>query len=97
MGVIIYLSLSGSGREKHLLTFSAFRMGLFEVVANSNKYGSQMQDCLNEGQVPEWMVLGRTVLVIREPDKGNLVGNYHLLTCLPLLWTLFTGISRRTQ
>ena len=25
---------------------------LFEVVTNSNKYGSQMQDCLNEGQVP---------------------------------------------
>ena len=31
---------------------------------------------------------------IKEPDKENLEGNYHALTCLPLMWTLLTGISR---
>ena len=54
---------------------------------DSNKYGSQLQDCLNEVQVPE-------LDGIKEPDKENLEGNYHALTCLPLMWTLLTGISR---
>ena len=39
MGLVAYLSLSGSGREVgwggRLLTFSAFRMGAY-----SNKYGN---------------------------------------------------------
>ena len=35
------------------------------------RIASQLQDCLNEGRVPEWVVLGRTTLVIKDSDKGN--------------------------
>lgn len=45
------------------------------------KIASQLKDCVDEGQVPEWIVLGRTVLVIKEPDKGNLAGNYRPIIC----------------
>ena len=56
------------------------------------RIASQFQDCLSEGQVPEWMVLGRTVLVIKDPDKGNSAGSYCPITCLPLMWKLLIGI-----
>ena len=55
MGVVAYLSLSGSGREEgwgghlfeagRLLTFSAFRVGAYSRLgAYSNKYGLWMLD-----------------------------------------------------
>ena len=49
------------------------------------KIARQLKDCVDEGQVPDWIVLGRTVLVIKEPDKGNLAGNYRPNICLPLM------------
>lgn len=56
------------------------------------KIARQLKDCVDEGQVPDWIVLGRTVLVIKEPDKGNLAGNYRPNICLPLMWKLLKGI-----
>ena len=57
------------------------------------RIASQLKDNLSEGQVPEWMqVLGWTVLVFKDLDKGNSAGNYSLITCLSLMWKLLTGI-----
>ena len=49
----------------------------------------------NELQSPsiiEWMMESRTVLIQKNPTKGNAVGNYRPLACLNLLWKLLTGI-----
>ena len=35
-----------------------------------------LQDCLNQGNVPKWMGRGRTVLVMKNPQKGTQVTNY---------------------
>ena len=52
----------------------------------------QLQDCLNNRRVPKWMVLGRTVLVIKDQGKGNRTEISRPMTCLSLMWKLSTGI-----
>ena len=51
-----------------------------------------LQDCVRQGNVPEWMVRGRTVLIQKDPTKGTQTSNYRLITCLPIMWKLLTGI-----
>ena len=38
------------------------------------------------------MVTGKTLLCIKEIQKGNLVSNFRPITCPPLIWKLLTGI-----
>ena len=35
-----------------------------------------LQECVNQGNVPEWMVRGRTVLIQKDPTKGIQANNY---------------------
>ena len=51
-----------------------------------------LNDCIGSGEVPEWMVEGRTVLIMKDPSKGTEVGNYRPIACLNLIWKLMTGI-----
>ena len=51
-----------------------------------------LEDCLQKGKVPEWMVKGRTVLIQKDSAKGTVASNYRPITCLSLMWKLFTGI-----
>ena len=37
------------------------------------------------------MVNGRTTLIVKDKTKGNLVSNFRPITCLPMMWKLFTG------
>ena len=47
---------------------------------------------MGEESLPEWMTHGHTVLCQKDPTKGNAAGNYRPITCLPLMWKLFTGM-----
>ena len=47
--------------------------------------------CL-EGDTPEWMTKGRTVLIQKDKSKGIESSNYRPITCLPLVWKLLTGV-----
>merc|ERR1712059_155271 len=51
-----------------------------------------LNDCVESGNVPVWMVKGRTVLIQKDPAKGRAVSNYRPIACLPLMWKLLTGI-----
>ena len=51
-----------------------------------------LKECMEQGDVPEWMVKGRTVLFQKDPLKGNAASNYRPIACLPLMWKLLTGI-----
>ena len=53
---------------------------------------ASLQDCLVTGDVPAWMVKGRTVLIQKDSAKGTEVSNYRPIACLPLMWKLLTGI-----
>ena len=39
-----------------------------------------------------WLVKSRTVLIEKDPAKGNAAGNYRPTACLNLLWKLKAGI-----
>ena len=51
-----------------------------------------LQDCIYKGNVPEWMVRGRTVLTQKDTAKGPQASNYHPIACLPMMWKLLTGV-----
>ena len=44
-----------------------------------------LQECVNAGAVPTWMTEGRTVLIMKDKNKGTVVGNYRPIACLPLM------------
>ena len=52
----------------------------------------QLRICLDSAQMPEWPTVGRTVLIQKVKEEGNVVNNYRPITCLPIVWKLFTGI-----
>ena len=52
----------------------------------------QLNKCLLEGNVPDWMTKGRTVLIMKSKGEGNGVDNFRPITCLSLVWKLLTGI-----
>ena len=61
----------------------------------SNFHGNltlQLNRCLQENNVPSWMVTGKTLLCAKELEKGNAVASFRPITCLLLLWKLLTGI-----
>ena len=51
-----------------------------------------MNECIEVGDVPGWLVGGRTILVMKDSKKGTEVGNYRPIACLNLIWKLLTGI-----
>lgn len=53
---------------------------------------NQLAYCLDRKSAPKWMTTGRTVLILKDPSKGNRVQNYRPITCLPLMWKILTSI-----
>ena len=51
-----------------------------------------LNEALQSGNVPEWLTSGKTVLIVKDKDKGNKVTNFSPITCLPIMWKLLTGI-----
>ena len=49
---------------------------------------SQFKECFDSDFVPSWLTEGRTALLW----KGNIASNYRPITCLPLMWKLFSGV-----
>ena len=52
-----------------------------------------LQDCICQGNVPEWMVRGRTVLIQKDTAKVAQASNYHPIACLLMMWKLLTGLG----
>lgn len=51
-----------------------------------------VNECLITGDTPSWLTKGRTVLIIKDKTKGNEVTNYRPISCLLVMWRLFTRI-----
>ena len=51
-----------------------------------------MDRCLQENNLPKWMVTGKTLLCVKEIQKEKLVLNFRPITCLPLIWKFLTNI-----
>ena len=47
-----------------------------------------LNECIDVGDVPGWLVEGRTILVMKDSKKGTEVGNYRPIACLNLILKL---------
>ena len=65
-------------------------MKIFDSV--HERMSKHLQECVDTGEVPRWMVAGRTTLIIKDVSKGSLVSNFRPITCLAMMWKLMTGI-----
>ena len=45
----------------------------------------QLKECLHTRLLPSWLTRGRTSLLQKNKGKGNVVGKYRPITCLPLM------------
>ena len=51
-----------------------------------------LANCIQIGDVPNWMLESQTFLMQKDARKGNAVSNYRPISCLNLFWKLLTGI-----
>ena len=65
---------------------------LKHLTSAHDRIGSQLADCVSSSSIPPWMTEGRTHLLIKDPAKGPLPGNFRPITCLPAMWKLLTGV-----
>ena len=56
------------------------------------RISEQLNQCLQSKTTPDWMTKGRTVLILKDKEKGTIVTNFRPITCLPMMWKLLTGI-----
>ena len=56
------------------------------------RIAGQLNDIIQSTRVPAWMTKGRTVLIPKDPTKGNIPSNFRPITCLPLMWKLLTSM-----
>ena len=46
----------------------------------------------NEMGISKRMATRKTILCQKDPGKGNAVDNYQPILCIPVMWTIITGI-----
>ena len=51
----------------------------------------EMNRCLQDEQVPDWMTKGKTTLIQKDPSKGTAPNNYKPIICLPMMWKISTA------
>ena len=54
----------------------------------------EMNRCLQDVHVPEWMTKGKTTLIQKDPSKGTAPNNYRPITCLLMMWKILTAQIR---
>ena len=55
----------------------------------------EMNRCLQDAQVPDWMTKGKTTLIQKDSSKGNASNNYRPITCLSMMWKILTSHIRK--
>ena len=51
------------------------------LTSSRERIADQLFDCLTINQTPEWFNKGRTVLVLKDKDKGNIATNVRPNKC----------------
>ena len=61
------------------------------------RMAEQLNAFLETGTTPEWMTTGRTVLIPKDPKKGNIPSNYRPITCLPIMYKVMAAMISDTM
>ena len=64
------------------------------LTALHERIKSQIQACINAGQLPANMCHGRTVLIQKSKEGGNIPSNFRPITCLSNIYKLVTAIIK---
>ena len=56
------------------------------------RMATQMNSFIQSGEGEEWLSTGKTILLMKDPNKGLIPGNYRPITCLPTTFKLLTSI-----
>ena len=56
------------------------------------KVAHRLKDIVQSTKAPSWLTKGRTVLIPKDPAKGNTPFNFRPITCLPLMGKLMTSM-----
>ena len=65
-----------------------------KVTSIHDRLSLEMNTCLQDAQVPDWMAEGNTTLIQKDPSKGSAPNNYRPITCLPMMWKMLTAQIR---
>lgn len=65
---------------------------LKKLTALHRRLAQQMDNMIADGDHPEWLTQGRTVLIMKDSSKGAIPSNYRPITCLSTTWKLLSGI-----
>ena len=57
------------------------------------RLATEMNNVLNHPQnMPNWLIIGTTVLIQKDLDKEATPSNFRPITCLPTMWKILSGI-----
>ena len=59
-----------------------------------SRFALEMNRCLLDAQVPNWMTKGKATLMQKDPSKGTAPNNYRPITCLLMMWKILTAQIR---
>ena len=43
-------------------------------------------------EASDWLTTSKTIIIMEDREKGNDVTNFRPITCLLLMWKIFTGV-----
>ena len=69
--------------ERHGFCFKKF-------TSIHDRLALEMNRCLQDAHVPDWMTKEKTTLIQKDPSKGTAPNNYRPKTCLPMMWKILT-------
>ena len=52
------------------------------------RIATQLQLCFEMNEIPDWLTTSKTVLIMKDREKGNDVTNFRPIACLPLMWEM---------
>lgn len=65
-----------------------FRLKIFPIL--HYRTAGYLVECVICGFIPDWMVTSRTILIMKDKDKSNMVGNCLSIICYILPWKTLT-------
>ena len=58
---------------------------------------AQIQLCFEMNEIPNWLTTGKTVLISKDREKRNDVTNFRPITCVRLMWKIFTRLLSKER
>ena len=62
-----------------------------EIHLHSRETSTRNELMLTRSTIPDWMTKAKTILIQKNPSKRTAPNNYKPITCLPMLWEIFTS------